>query len=216
MPSVTVHVAVAGVVGTALLGDRFDSKAILLVMVLTASLDADTPIGIAVPGAHRAFVHNLWIVVVPAVVLVWDGRLRETSFVRTRWGADGHRIAWVALVTLSLSHILLDAFYNGANLLWPLHDQFYDFSGKLLLTDRRGVVQTFVEVDGGDGAVTESMSRGTTDTVHYSTGFNPTREKSAANVERAFPVAGSGERLVLVVTGFATVLFRILEDRRDG
>ncbi|SEV85557.1 metal-dependent hydrolase [Natrinema salifodinae] len=214
MPSVAVHIALAGLVGTALLGDRFTPKAILLVMILTAALDADTLIGLFVPGAHRTLLHNVWLVAVLAAALVWDGRYRDRSVVRERWGAGGYRIAWVALAAMLFVHILLDAFYNGANLFWPLQDRFYDLSGELLLTDQRGVVQTFIELDGGSAGVVESISRGTTDDVHYATGFNPTREKSASNVERVFPVAGNGERLVLVVTGFATVLVRTVEHYR--
>ncbi len=128
MPSVLVHVALAGLLGTALLGERFDTKAILAVMVVTAAIDLDTVIGIYVPGAHRALFHNVWLVLVPAAVLYWDGHLHSTSVVRARWGAYGTRVLWVILVTVLFAHVLLDAFYNGANLLWPLHDRFYDLS----------------------------------------------------------------------------------------
>ncbi len=114
---------------------------------------------------------------------------------------------------------MLDAFFNGVNLFWPLHDRFYDLSGKLLLTDQRGLVQTFVEFESGaDGTrgVSDSTARGTTADTHYTTGFDPTRDEPPADVERIFPIAGSGERFVIATAGFATVLVRIVEERRNG
>ncbi|RQG92376.1 metal-dependent hydrolase [Natrarchaeobius chitinivorans] len=215
MPSTVVHVAIAGMMGVALLGDRFDTKAILVVMGATALIDLDTLIGIYVPGTHRAALHNVWVVLIPAAILVWDVKLREESYVLNRWGEYGYRVAWVTLVTVLFAHILLDAFFNGVNLFWPVHDRFYDLSGRLLVTDQRGLVQTFVEFDSSTGELDESTTRGTTADTHYSTGFDPTRDEPPADVERIFPIAGSGERFVLTVAGFGTVLFRIAEDLRS-
>ena len=216
MPSVVVHVALAGLLGTALLGDRFDAKAILLIMFVTASIDLDTLVGLYMPGAHRALFHNVWIVLVPAAALLWDVNCRDSSFVLERWGAYGYRVAWVTLVTVLFAHILLDAFYSGVNLFWPLHDQFYDFSGKLLVSNQRGIVQTFVEFDTATGAIGESTVRGSTEETYYSTGFNPTPGESSSGAERSFPVADTGEQLVLVVASFVTVAFRILETTRNA
>ncbi|PCR90070.1 metal-dependent hydrolase [Natrinema ejinorense] len=212
MPSTVVHVAFAGLIGVALLGDEFDTRAIAIVMACSAVLDLDTLIGIVVPGTHRAAFHNLWIVLVPAAVLLWDGAIRDRSIVRDRWGEYGHRIAWASLAGLLFAHVLFDAFFNGVNLFWPVHDRFYDLSGSLLVTDQRGLVQTFVELDAG--TVAESTARGTTENTHYRTGFDPTRDGPATAVERIFPIAATGERFVLTVAGFATVLVRIVEDRR--
>lgn len=214
MPSVLVHVAVAGLLGTALLGDRFDTRAILLVLFVAAGIDSDTLIGLLMPGAHRTLFHNVWIVLVPAALLFWDGSRRESSIVRERWGEYGYRVAWVGLVTALFAHILLDAFYNGANLLWPLHDRFFDLSGRLLVSDRRGVVQTFVEFDTADRTVDDATVRGSTEDTYYSTGFNPTPGEATSDAERTFPVAKTGERLVLVVASFVTVAYRILETKR--
>lgn len=214
MPSVVVHVALAGLLGTALLGDRFDAKAILVVVLVTASIDVDTLVGLFVPGAHRALFHNVWLVLVPMAVLVWDVHRRESSVVLERWGRDGYRVAWVSLVVLLFAHILLDAFYNGVNLLWPLHDRFYDLSGRLLVSDQRGLVQTFVEFDGTTGTVAEETARGTTETTYYSTGFNPTPGEPTADAERSFPIADTGELFVLSVASFVTVGFRLLEEYR--
>ena len=212
MPSTVVHVAFAGLLGTALLADAFDIRTILLVMGSSALLDLDTLIGIVVPGTHRAALHNVWIVFVPAVFLLWDGVIREESLVRTRWSDAAPRIAWVTLTALLFAHVLFDAFFNGVNLFWPLHDRFYDLSGTLLVTDQRGLVQTFVELDAGELA--DATARGTTENTHYRTGFDPTRDDPAAGVERIFPIAATGERFVLTVAGFATVLLRVLEEQR--
>ena len=214
MPSVLVHVAFAGLLGTALLGDRFSARAIGVVMVATASIDSDTLIGLLAPGAHRTLFHNVWIVLVPAALLYWDVAVRQSSVVRERWGADGVRVAWVSLVTVLFAHVLLDAFYNGVNLFWPLRDRFLDLSGKLLVSDQRGVVQTFVEFDAAEGGVDESTVRGTSTDTYYSTGFNPAPGEPTADAERTFPIAGTGERLVLVVASFLTVGVRILETER--
>lgn len=212
MPSTVVHVAFAGLLGAALLDDTFDTRAILVVMGSSALLDLDTLLGIVVPGTHRAALHNVWIILVPAAVLLWDGALREESLVRDWWGDAAPRVAWVTLAALLFAHVLFDAFFNGVNLFWPLHDRFYDLSGTLLVTDQRGLVQTFVELDAGD--VAETTARGTTENTHYRTGFDPTREEPAIGVERIFPIAATGERFVLTVAGFAAVFVRIVETRR--
>lgn len=212
MPSTVVHVAFAGLLGAALLDDAFDTRSILFVMGSSALLDLDTLIGIVVPGTHRAALHNVWIILVPATVLLWDGAVREESLVRERWGDAAPRVAWVTLTALLVAHVLFDAFFNGVNLFWPLHDRFYDLSGTLLVTDQRGLVQTFVELDAGE--IAASTARGTTENTHYRTGFDPTRGEPVTGVERIFPIAATGERFVLTVAGFAAVFVRLVEERR--
>jgi len=128
-------------------------------------------------------------------------------------GTYGHCVAWTTLAALLFAHVLFDAFFNGVNLFWPVHDRFYDLSGSLLITDQRGLVQTFVELN--PGGVAESTARGTTENTHYRTGFDPTRDEPATGVERIFPVAATGERFVLTVAGLTAVLVRIVEDRRS-
>ncbi|MDF9746260.1 metal-dependent hydrolase [Natrinema salsiterrestre] len=214
MPSTVVHVAFAGLVGVALLGERFDTRSILVVMGCSALLDLDTVIGIVVPGTHRAALHNVWIVLLPAGFLLWDAVIREESIVRARWGDAAPRVAWATLAGLLFAHVLFDAFFNGVNLFWPLHDRFYDLSGTLLVTDQRGLVQTFVEFDAG--ALADSTTRGTTENTHYRTGFDPTRDEPATDVERIFPIAATGERFVLALAGYTAVIVRIVEDRRSA
>lgn len=218
MPSTVVHVAVAGLIGVALLGDRFDAKAILVVMVVTAVIDLDTLIGIYFPGTHRAAFHNIWIVLVPGALLVWDVKFRERSYVLDRWGEYGYRVGWVTLVAVLFGHILLDAFYNGVNLFWPVYDRFLDLSGKMIITDQRGFVQTFIEFESGDDgtSVADSTARGTTEDTHYSTGFDPTRDEPPEDVERIFPIASSGELFIITVAGYLSVGYRLLEEWRTG
>ncbi len=214
MPSVVVHVAFAGLLATALLGEEFDPRAILVVMVACALVDLDTFVGIYVPGTHRAAFHNVFVVTIPGLLLLWDGRLRETSVVRTRFGQYGYRVAWLSLVAVLAAHVSLDAFFNGVNVFWPVHDRFYDFSGRMLLTDQRGLVQTFLELEttaDGTPTVADSAVRGTTDDTHYATGFDPTRGDPGPDTERIFPVASSGELFVVTLASYGTVLYRCLE-----
>ncbi|MCU4753916.1 metal-dependent hydrolase [Halobacteria archaeon AArc-curdl1] len=218
MPSTVVHVAVAGLIGVALLGDRFDAKAILVVMVAAAVIDLDTLLGIYFPGTHRAAFHNIWIVLIPGALLVWDVKLRDRSFVLERWGKYGYRVGWVTLVAVLFGHILLDAFYNGVNLFWPVYDRFFDLSGKMIITDQRGFVQTFIEFESGDDgtSVADSTARGTTEDTHYSTGFDPTRDDPPEDVERIFPIASSGELFIITVAGYLSVGYRLLEQWRTS
>lgn len=218
MPSTVVHVGLAGLLGAALLADRFDTKAILIVLAATAVLDLDTLIGMVWDGTHRAALHNVFVVLVPAALLGWDLSVRDRSMVRDRWGAGGVRLAWVTLCCLLVAHVALDAFYNGVNIFWPLHDQFYDLSGKLYLSNHDGVVQTFVEFaaeEDGSRTVSESTSVGTTEDTHYETGFDPGPEADA-NPERIFPIAYTGELFVVALAGYLAVGVRVWEDRRGG
>jgi hypothetical protein len=205
MPSTLVHVAVAGLIGTALLGHYFDLKGILSVMGLTAFIDLDTLLGIWIQGAHRAYLHTLVFPAVLGGILIWDVYVRDESYLTTHWGEYGVRVAWVSIIALVAAHSLYDAFFNGVNLFWPLYDRFYDLSGQLLVSNQRGVVQTFIEL-GKNG----ETIRGTTANTHYYTGVDPSRGPEPKNVERVFHVVGTGERLVLTITGFAVVAYRVL------
>ncbi len=215
MPSTVVHVGLAALIGIALLGDKFDTKAILIVLTATAIIDLDTLVGIYFPGTHRAAFHNIWVILIPALVLLWDTRLREESYILTRWGAYGYRIYWVTLVTALFAHILLDAFYNGVNLFWPLYDRFFDLSGKFIISDQRGIVQTFIELESGDDGteIAESTTRGTTEDTHYHTGFDPGPD-APEDVERQFPIASSGELFIVALSGYLALAIRLVQERR--
>lgn len=206
MPSSIVHAALAGVVGTALLAEYFDWRAVLTVMAATVAIDLDVFVGLAVPGTHRAAFHTLLLPLFVGALLAYDLRVRERSLVRSRWGARGVRVAWVTLVAVTFAGIGLDLFFNGVNLFYPFHDRFYDFSGELLYSDQRGLVQTFVEAE---------STEGTTRNTHYRTGVDPERGAETGDPERIFPVAATGERLLLAVTGYVVVGLRVWLERRN-
>lgn len=203
MPSTVVHVAVAGLLGTSLLAEEFDARAVLLVMTAAVFPDLDTFVGLWVSGGHRAVFHTFLIPAVVGVALAYD-RLGERSWFRERWGTYGQRVAWVSLASLVVAGVGLDLFTNGVNVFYPIHDQFYSLSGKITVSNQQGVVQTFFQNPG----------MGTTETVHYSTGIDPTAGKSAKNVERVFPVVRSGRQLLLGVMSFGVVAFRVWETHK--
>lgn len=210
MPSTVVHVALAGLLGTALLADEFDARAIGVVMAVAVLPDLDTFLGLWLPGTHRAALHTFLFPALLGGLLLADVRLRERSLVRARWGARGVRIAWVSIVTMVLAAIGPDLFLNGVNLLYPLHDRFYELNGRVFLSNQRGFVQTLVEFERERPKSTPSTTKNT----HYSTGVDPTPGEERADVERIFPIAWNGIRFLLVVVGFATVSFRLWEERR--
>lgn len=211
MPSLLVHLGVGALIAAALLSDHYDWRSLVIVLAVVALPDLDTILGLWITGAHRTVFHNIWIVLIPAVLLAWDVHARDTSYVRDRFGSRGVRIGWVSLVALLFGHILLDAFYNGVNLFWPLHDSFYDLSGHLRYSTEHGIIQTFVELS--DPA---SMSRGTTETVHYRTGVDPVGSgRSPADVERVFHLVNSGELLIVTLIGFLVAGIRLVEGSRS-
>ena len=218
MPSTLVHVGFAGLVGAALLREHFDRRSILIVMGLVAFIDLDTPLGLVMTGAHRTVLHTLWFPALLIGILLWDLRLREESALETRWGAWGVRTAWVSIFALVFAHVLLDAFFNGVNLFWPLRDRFYDLSGKLVYSTQEGLVQTFVEFETTeDGGLTAAgdTARGTTDDTHYYTGVDPGPD-APEDVDRRFPLAATGERFVLAATGYVVVALRLFEEYRES
>jgi len=206
MPSTLVHIAVAGLLGTALLGAAFDRRAILTVMAVAAVPDLDTLLGLWLPGAHRAYLHTLVFPAVLGVMFWWDVAVRSESTLRRRYGETGVRVAWVSLGAMVVAHSLYDGVVNGVNLFWPLQDRFYDLSGHLLYSTQRGLLQTFVETD---------MFHGTTANTHYYTGVDPNRGAEPENVERIFHLVQSGERLLLTLAGFGVVMVRLWGSDED-
>lgn len=203
MPSTLVHVAVAALVATALLGPAFGPRPLLLALVAATLPDLDAFAGPILPGAHRALGHTFLLPALLAAVLLAGAR--PGGWLRARYGGRGVRAAWVAVAALFVGGILPDLFTNGVNVFYPIHDAFYRVNGELLVSNQRGVVQTFVEL--GRGPV------GTTESVHYATGVDPTPGAEPENVERVFYVLQSGTDLLLVLTGFGVVAGRLYETR---
>jgi membrane-bound metal-dependent hydrolase YbcI (DUF457 family) len=210
VPSTLVHVAVGGLVGAALLGDRFSTRAILVVLVAAAIPDLDSFITF-IGGAHRSALHSFLVPSLLAAGLYWDGYVAERSRLAERFGPDAGHVAAVALAGMVAGGILPDLFTNGVNAFWPLHDQFYTVNGELLLSDQRGVVQTFVDL-----SPEEPKQASTTENTRYKTGADPDPwEESDKPVERVFPLVRSGWQLMLVLLSAVTVGVRTWECRRS-
>jgi len=220
--------AFAGLLAAALLGTHFDRRAVLVVMAFTVLPDLDSFIALVSVAGHRTVLHTYLLPVGLGVLLAADTQLRESSFVRDRWGQWGVAVGWVSLLCMAVAGIGLDFIEAGVNPLWPLHDQFYALNGKVELSDERGLIQTFVEVEfGGDGASSggtpsgessdggstvpsvEPEAIGSSQEVNMSTGVDPDPDGSQEDPERVFPVARAGWQLLLLVTGFAVTAVRL-------
>ena len=196
MPSTVVHLALAGLLAACLLGEAFDRRAVAVVLLVTIVPDLDVFASLLVPGTHRAALHSLLIPAVVGGALYYDTRVRDRSAALDRWGRRGVRVAWVSVAAYAVAGIGLDLVTGGANPLYPLHDQFYRVNGEFIVSSRRGLVQTFVEIGGG----VQPKAMGSTGEVHVGSGVDPNRGKEPANVDRIFPVVQSGWQLLLVVT----------------
>lgn len=203
MPSTLFHAAIGGLIAAALLHDEFDHRAVAVVALATVVPELDTFLGLWIQGAHRTYTNNVFVPLALAALVHYDVSVRPRSYLRERWGAGMSRIAWVGVLVLAVAGIGIDLFYNGVNLFFPVVDQFYSFSGEVLVSNQRGLVQTMIDV--------EKSAKGTTETVHYWTGVDPTAGAEPKNVERTFPIAGSGIQFLLTVTGFAVVAYRLAE-----
>jgi len=204
MPSTIVHLAFAGLLAAATLGEAYDRKAVAVVFLVVVLPDLDSFVALYWDPAHRAALHTLVIPLVAALLLWIDVRVRETSFVLERWGWRGFRVAWVSLLCLGVAGMLLDMTDGSVNLFWPLHDQFYALDGKIELSDQRGIVQTFVE---SEGSVPAPSGTGSTEEVVQSTGVDPAPVEDG-DPERVFPVIGATWELIVLVFGAAVTLAR--------
>lgn len=208
MPSTVVHVGFALLVAAAVLRE-FDARAAVAVAALTVLPDLDTFLGLVFEGAHRAYLHNLVVPLAIVALLLADSRRSEPLF--ERYGERAARLALVSVVVGWLvAGVLLDVFYNGANLLFPLHDEFIDLSGHLYLSDQRGVVQTLVSFDGL--SLADEHSLGTTDDTHYYTGVDPGPD-APPDAERVFPVFETAPLGLVAVTGYAAAAYRLRQEK---
>ena len=209
MPSTLVHVAIGGLVGAALLTTEFDARAIACVVAVAAVPDLDAFAGLALPGAHRSLLHSLLFPALVGVGLLYD-TTRTESVIRGRFGTRGVRIAWISLAALFCGGILPDLFTNGVNVFYPVVDAFYTVDGELLLSDQRGLVQTFVEVQ----PPAQAQPQPSTQTLHYSTPVDPSPGNEAEDVERVAPVFQAGWELMLVLVSTAVVGVRLWDATR--
>ena len=218
MPSTVVHGAFALLLAAALLKGSYDRRALAVVLVVMAIPEADTLLGLVMPGAHRTVGHNFVLPAAAGLLLYYDTRIRDASLLR-EWVDDwGVRVAWVALFAHFFAHVFLDwAHLEGVNALWPLHDEFFRLEGELYVSSREGLVQTFVDIqlDEETGQRTvDAGSTGTTETVHVNNPVEPDGRRdpgSTEPVDRRFPLAEAGWQLYLVVAGVFVVAARALQ-----
>lgn len=220
MPSLVVHYAFVGLLAATLLGAAFDKRSLLLSVLVVTFPDIDAFIGLYWQAGHRAATTNLVIPAALALLIGVDLHIREESYIKSRWGAYGVRVSWFCVVVYAVGHVLLDLITGGANLFWPLYDQFYQLSGHLELSSQRGIVQTFVELPepssgsagtggGTGGSTTQSM--GNSSEVQMSTGVDPNPGQAEPEVvDRVFPIARSGWELVVLVVGTCATAARLV------
>ena len=223
MPSLVVHYAFVGLLAATLLGAAFDRRSLFLSVLVVTFPDVDAFIGLYWQAGHRAATTNFVIPAVLALLIAVDLYVREESYIKDRWGAYGVRVSWFCVVVYAVGHVLLDLITGGANLFWPLYDQFYQLSGHLELSSQRGIVQTFVELpeptaqtsgstsasSGSGGSTTQSM--GNSSEIQMSTGVDPTPGQAEPEaVDRVFPIARSGWELVVLVVGTLATAARLV------
>lgn len=214
MPPTAVHVALAGLLAAALLGFALSGRAVAVVLVAGAFPDLDAVAAVFVEGLHGALLHTLLVPGALALLVYYDTRVRaDGSLLRDRFGPAGVRTAWVALAAYVFAGIGLDLFnVDGANPLYPLHDQFYSLVGKMELNNRQGFVQTFVTVNlWGQGPLVAIDGRGSTAEVFVHSPWNPVPGPDPPDAERAVRLAEAGWQLLLelAAAGLLLVRFRL-------
>jgi len=208
MPSTLVHLGIAGLVAAALLGEAFRARTLAVVLLAVVVVDLDVFVGFVVIGAHRSAFHTLLWPTLLGAALVYDARIRDRSWLRGRFGPDAPRTAAVTIVAVVFAAIGPDAVTNGANLFYPVHDQFYALDGRLRFSTERGILQSFVE----------EPSRGSSEETQYYTGADPdpANEGAEPDTERIFLIVDSGLQALLVVLGTVTVTARLWTVRLRG
>lgn len=211
MPATTVHAGLGLLVAAGLLGAAYDRRALAVVVAVLILPELDAVPGWWLPGAHRAMFHTLVLAGAAVVLLYYDTRLRESSWLRGHGGTWAVRVAWAAVAVHVFAHVLLDwAHLDGVNLLYPVGDQFYRLEGELALSTTDGLVQTFVEVTEEGGV--DAGQQGSTADVHVATPADPEPGGGAdPEAERIVPIAVDGWQLYLILVGLFTVAARRLQ-----
>ena len=211
MASTLVNVAFGALIAAALLGAAFDRRSVVVVVFAAALPSADAAASLLVEGATNALLHNVFAPFLVGVAIYWDTAHREESWIRSRYGWRGVRVAWVALASFVVAGIGADLFgENGAALLFPVYDEFYRVSGRLVLSTQEGVVQTYVEFGNGLLAI-ESL--GGPDEHHVASWINPTPGTEVpTDAERKFRIVDEGWQAVVVATATATLAIKFWEE----
>ncbi|WP_049928188.1 metal-dependent hydrolase [Halopiger goleimassiliensis] len=209
MAPTLVNVAVGVLLGLALLGAAADRRSVLVVALAAALPDLDAVASLVVHGTTNALLHTLLLPGFAFVVLYWDTRYRDRSWLAARYGWYGVRVAWVTLAAFVVAGIGLDLFGSaGVALLYPLHDRFYTVAGRFLLSSDEGVILTFVD----SGELLPLESPGTTAEHHVATWVNPTPGTGLeTGLERELHLVTSGWQLVVVATAAVAAAVRLRE-----
>jgi len=208
MPPTLVNVAVGALLGVALLGAAFDRRSLAVVLAAAAAPDLDAALSLLVPGATNAVLHSAFVPLLGALAVYADTAHRETSWLRSRYGGYGVRVAWVAVAAYAVAGIGPDLFnVESAAVLWPVSDRYYAVVGRLVYSTQEGLIQTYVEF--GDGWL-EIASPGTTETHAVGSWINP------AGDERRLRIVDSGWQAALVATAVAAVPAKFRLDGAGG
>ncbi len=210
MAPTLVNAAFGVLLAAALLGTAFDRRSVAVVVAAAVLPDLDAVASLVLPGATNALLHTLWIPIGLGVLLYWDTAVRETSSLRSRAGWDGVRIAWVVLAAFLVAGVLPDLFgREGVNLLYPVHDAYYHVHGRLVLSSREGVVQTFVSLAAEGPGVLPLKSPGTTASYAVPTWVNPDgRPGLSLDADRELYLVRTGWQLVVVAAAAAMLAVR--------
>jgi len=207
VPGLHVHMAIGALVGAALL-PRFDRRALAVVLAAAALPDLDTLLGFWIVGGHRTILHTAVLPAALSVALAVDDRVAGARL-RRRVGAHGVDLAWAGVAALAVGGIAPDLVTNGVNALWPFVDTFYTFDGRLLVTDQRGVVQSFVELQSGAEGGSDPR---TTENTQFQTGVDPSpgpEEEAETDPERIFWLFTAGWQVAFTAAAAVVVPARL-------
>ena len=217
MPSTVIHVAFALLVAAGILGSAYDRRALLIVGAVAVVPDLDVFVSLVVESTHRAAFHTLLLPLGATVGLYYDTHVRETSWLRDRYGSWGVQVAWAAIAGFTFGGIGLDLFTpQGVNVFYPVYDQFVSFDGVAGYSTKRGFFQTFVELvdastDGGGAPSVDVGQRGSTKDVHVGSGIDPSKGREPPDVKRVFPIAYRGWHLTLLTASLLVTAIRLRE-----
>jgi hypothetical protein len=210
MPSTLVHLAIGGLIAVSLLREEFGWRTVVVVLIFSALPDLDAFIGLIVPGAHRSLLHSLFFPLGLHGIVLLEER-HDVLRIDSAFDGNGIRVMSIAILAVTIGGIAPDLVTNGVNLLYPVQDTFVRVTGEMFVSSTRGFVQTFVEFGAPDagGAVV-----GSTQTIHYATGVDPTPGQTPDQVERLFPIIDSGMQLLLVALSATLLTIRGLNTKR--
>jgi len=211
MAPTLVNVAIGVLLGLALLGVALDRKSLAIVAVAAALPDLDAAASLVIYGGTNAVFHTLLLPAVAFVGLYWDTRYRERSWLASRYGWYGVRVAWVSLAAYVVAGIGVDLVHaDGVALLYPLHDRFYAVVGRFRLSDQEGIIFTFIE---RGESLLWLTSPGTTADHHVESWINPTPGTGLEfGIERTLVVVETGWQLIVVAAAAVAAGVRLREE----